>query len=340
MKTDTNLDFRKNSLTTFRFLAAIYVLVTHTLVHLQIPEQPLLMSILGIVSGVPVFFMLSGFLIWRSIGRSSSFKHYLSKRFWRIYPELWIGVAIEIIMILLLFKETVDWLQLSAFTFTQGTIFQFWTPDFLRTYGCGVPNGSLWTIGVTIQFYFIVWFLYKFLHNKNIWRWIACILISFVIKAASPYLADIMPNIIYKLYLQTIVPYLWLFTVGIFVSEYFENIVPVLKKIWWLLIILSFIIEHFKFDVGTDSYGLFTYTLRVLGVIGFAYLVPVINIKKDISYGIYIYHMTVVNVMLELGIFGKLWHLFIVIAITFVLAFLSSLISDFIVKKRSKKSKI
>ena len=340
MKTDTTLDFRKNSLTTFRFLAAIYVLVVHTLVHLKIPEQPVLTSILGIVSALPVFFAVSGFSIWRSIGRSSSFKHYLSKRFWRIYPELWVGVAIEIIMILLLFKETINWIQLSAFAFTQGTIFQFWTPDFLRAYGCGVPNGSLWTIGVTIQFYFIAWFLYKFLHNKNIIRWIVFVLFAFVAKAISPILPEFLPSIICKLYEQTIIAHLWLFAIGIFVSEYFEKIVPVLKKIWWILIILSYTIEHFKFDIDIESYGYFTYTLRVLGIIGFAYLVPAIQVKKDISYGIFIYHMTVVNVMLELGVFGKLWHLLIVIAITFVLAFLSSLISDFIVKKRSKKSKI
>ena len=42
------------------------------------------------------------------------------------------------------------------FIFCQSSIFQFWTPNFLRGYGCGTPNGSLWTIGILIQFYIII----------------------------------------------------------------------------------------------------------------------------------------------------------------------------------------
>jgi hypothetical protein len=61
----------------------------------------------------------------------------------------------------------------------------------------------------------------------------------------------------------------------------------------------------------------------VIGVIGFSYEYPKLNIKKDISYGIYLYHMTVVNVMITYGIIGKVADIGIVIAISCVLAWLS-----------------
>ena len=93
------------------------------------------------------------------------------KRFWRIYPELWVAVAVEIIVLLLLYRQPINWPQMGLFTFGQATIFQFWTPDFLRGYGCGTPNGALWTITVLIQFYFCAYLIYKWLHNKKFFVW-------------------------------------------------------------------------------------------------------------------------------------------------------------------------
>lgn len=167
----TEIDFKTNSLNTFRLIAAISVLWIHALYHLELNNVPVLGSFIRFFSGVPIFFTLSGFLIWHSIGRSKTFMDYAKKRFWRIYPELWVAVAIEIIVLLLLYHQPIDWLQLSAFTVGQATFFQFWTPEFLRGYGCGSPNGALWTIAVLIQFYFCAFFLYKWLHGKRVFYW-------------------------------------------------------------------------------------------------------------------------------------------------------------------------
>ena len=38
----------------------------------------------------------------------------------------------------------------------QLTLFQFFTPDALRDFGYGCPNGSLWTIPVEIEFYILI----------------------------------------------------------------------------------------------------------------------------------------------------------------------------------------
>ena len=73
---------------------------------------------------------------------------------------------------------------------------------------------------------------------------------------------------------------------------------------------------------------------RVPGLIGFAYCTPHMNLKIDLSYGIYIYHMTVVNVMIEFGFLGQIYYLFVVLIITLLLAFGSYCFAKHIKKKR------
>lgn len=78
--------------------------------------------------------------MWFSIGRSRTYGQYLKKRFWQIYPELWMTVIVESVVLIVSYN---DWnlKQLLLFTFGQGTIFQFWTPDSLCGYGVRTPNG-------------------------------------------------------------------------------------------------------------------------------------------------------------------------------------------------------
>ena len=60
-----------------RLLAAFQVLYGHTLAHLNIDSIPILGEFINFFSGVPIFFTMSGFLIWWSIGRSKSFEEYI-----------------------------------------------------------------------------------------------------------------------------------------------------------------------------------------------------------------------------------------------------------------------
>lgn len=326
-------DFKNNSLNTLKLIAAFQVVYGHAMVHLSYSFPKAIAQLLGVFMGVPIFFILSGFLIWNSIGRSSDFKNYVSKRFWRIYPELWIGILFEIAVLLILFKDKINYIILSIFAVTQGTIFQFWTPDFLRSYGSGTPNGALWTICVTIQFYIIVWFLYKFLHNKKTFWWISSFVISVIIKALSPLIQKHSPEIIYDLFKVSILPYLWMFILGAALCEFRGKTIPFLKKYWWAFIAVSIVIAIFKFDIDSNNYGVLLYSLRVSGLIGLAYAFPKINIKWDVSYGLYIYHMTVINAMIELQLTGHLCYLFLAFVFSFLLACGSTAIANLLNKK-------
>ena len=331
-------DYRKNALNTLKIIAALQVAYGHMIVHLQVDVPSIISRVFGFFMGVPIFFILSGFLIWNSVGKSKNAKDYAIKRATRIFPELWIGVVIEIILLLVFLNGAINWLMLGVFAFGQSTVFQFYTPDFLRVYGCGTPNGALWTLGVTIQFYCAVWFIYKLMHNKNIRWWLSVLTISIAIKAASPYIANALPELLGKLWNQTLLPYLWMFIFGAFLAQYKDKAIPFLKKTWWILLGISLVIGILKLDIDSANYGVFKYLFRVSGFIGLCYNIPAFNIKFDFSYGLYIYHMIIVNLMIELGFIGKWYHLIIAMVVSVAVACASTCagnyISDIIGKKR------
>ncbi len=314
-----------NSLNTIRLLAAFEVLYGHTLMHLDISAMPMWLNfIVHFFLGVPIFFSMSGFLIWMSIGRSNSYGQYCKKRFWRIYPELWVAVAIEIIVLLLLYDHTIEWRRLGLFVFTQSTIFQFWTPDFLRGYGCGTPNGSLWTICVLIQFYIVAFFVYKLLKGKSWKIWVLAFILSVCVSALTPIVRGTLPEVVGKLYGQTLIPYFWMFIAGAFVSEFKEELLPLIKRYWWAAFAITLVIKSTSFDYSLGHYGLFRTLSLFVCLLGFAYAVPQVNIKTDISYAVYIYHMTVVNAMITLGYMHKPIYLLWVTIITFAVSYLST----------------
>lgn len=244
---------RPDCLNTIRLLAALQVVFMHTKAHLQLNVPEFVSWLLGFFSGVPIFFTLSGFLIWQSIGRSRSCSDYVRKRFWRIYPELWCAVVIEAIVIFVLGYQLIRWPDFGLFLIGQSTILQFWTPDSLRSYGCGVPNGSLWTICVIIQFYLVAWPLHKFISSRSIFRWLISISLLVIVS--------VITNILYrdsvgfKLLSNSIIPYLWMFSLGAMIAEYRDKVVPVLIKYWWIPLMLFIFVKTMDYDVHGLKFG-------------------------------------------------------------------------------------
>lgn len=338
-------DIRNNCINLFRLIAALEVVYTHAISHLQLTKLAGIDEAIRFFNGVPMFLTLSGFLIWFSVERSHSYKDYLKKRFWRIFPELWLAVLVEIVVILLLYKEPVDYAKLGLFTITQGTVFQFWTPNCLRGYGCGTPNCALWTICVLIQFYVVAFIIHKWLKNGRLYLWMVVIAITVLIGALSPYLLDRIT--LYSVNLGrilaiTIFPYLWMFIIPAFVADKIEVILPVLKRCWWVIMLIALFsyILHVDISTGTNVYGIIGLVESVflfLTIIAIGYKFPQLTIKKDISYGIYIYHVTIINALRVLGYTGNYWLLLLTIVATCLLAWLSTVtIGSFSSLKRKK----
>lgn len=259
------------------------------------------------------------------MGRSQSYGQYIKKRFWRIYPELWIAVIFELIVLVVLYDQW-ELKSLLLFAFGQGTIFQFWTPDSLRGYGVGTPNGALWTIGVMIQFYIVIWLFFKLMRNRSIKEWLVGFVVSFCISWGFGYITEsIVGNeIVGKLYGQTFVKYFWLFYIGMFIAEFKNRVLPVLQQYWYGFLILGFIFFWTKIDLLAGYYLGWSICLAA-GLIGFAYRFPGLSVSPDISYGLFLYHMTVVNAFVQLGLIGKWSYAVPVVALVILFAYISTL---------------
>lgn len=86
-----SINFQENCFNLIRFLAAMQVAYGHIVEHLELNILPTITDIFWFFRGVPIFFALSGYLIWNSIRTSKSFTQYAQRRIWRIFPELWGG---------------------------------------------------------------------------------------------------------------------------------------------------------------------------------------------------------------------------------------------------------
>lgn len=328
----------KNGINFIKLLAAIQVFIGHATVHLNVYWLPEIISnSLNVLQGVPIFFILSGFLTWKSINRTNNFRNFCRKRIFRLYPELWGGVLLNFLIILILYGSHIKWRPYILFQFTQATFLQFWTPDCLRGYGCGTPNGSLWTICVMVQTYIVLWILYKLLHGKKKTIWIAANIIFIMLNFSPQVIQRILPVILYKLYLQTFVPYLWLFILGATISEFYEELSQFLIKYWYIFAIVAFGISLGGFDkITIGAYSVIKALAVGPAIIGFSYRFPKLELKKDFSYGIYIYHMIVINLMIQLGLTGK----FQFILIAFILSFGISIISFLTIGAWGRKKKV
>lgn len=95
----------------------------------------------------------------------------MRRRFIWIFPELWIVVGISVALIMILAFDEISFPWFFAWILAQSTVMQFWTPDCLRGYGVGGPNGTLWTITVFAQVYIVVYVLHKILHKRDKTLW-------------------------------------------------------------------------------------------------------------------------------------------------------------------------
>ena len=141
-------DFKVNNFDLLRLLAAIQVVFDHYFQHLNISLTQAQQAWLYLLPGVPVFFVISGYLISASYERNDNLVIYLKNRILRIFPGLWACIILTVIVFTItgtsfLNRQTLSWLPAQFL----GIIY---TPSFLADYGFGSYNGSLWTIPIEL----------------------------------------------------------------------------------------------------------------------------------------------------------------------------------------------
>ena len=348
-----SFDPRHNNFDLLRLFAASQVAFIHIGDELHIEFGGWLLAVrqfLDYFPGVPIFFVISGFLISASLDRNPNLRNYAINRCLRIYPALWTSSLVTL-LILFVFGNRIweaihasganAFMTVAQWLTAQFSIAQFYNPAVFRAnFGIGHLNGSLWTIPVELQFYLALPILAACLWrglssvNQNL-RLIGATLLLFSGSWAFVHYHEELSAVSNKLAVLirlSLLPYLYIFMLGIILQRnqalWFRWLNG--KGIYWLMVYLTVAYCVSQFDQKPQNIytsNLLLMSLLAVTVVSLAFSARTLRetlLKgNDISYGTYIYHGIVLNLAFELGYTRSLSVFTVVLTVSYLLALLS-----------------
>ena len=297
---------KENNFDSLRFLFAFIVLLVHAHVLSGSGSLAVLSGVLSSEIAVKSFFVVSGFLIFMSFERSSSTKSYFSKRVKRIYPAY-----VFIILVAAcfgLFLSTFGWTDYFSFQLLKYLLSNLIFLNFLQPNLPGVfdsnllqaVNGALWTLKVEVMFYLsvpVVVFLFNRYGRLKVM--LAIYLLSILYSVANILLANKTGLSIFTVFQRQLPGQLTYFISGAFAYYYFQFLS---KHIRWILgLALAALVLR-----GWLPWIIIEPLVLAVIVIYFACIFPCLGRfgkYGDFSYGIYIVHFPIIQVMVYLGYF-------------------------------------
>lgn len=331
MKQATNKTFspidRENNFDLIRLYAAINVVVSHAIIHLHLPGRAVWDYALVAVPGVPIFFMISGFLVTESFLRSQGVGRFAWKRAVRIYPLLTVNIlTLEVLMILTGGSEALasplqyfrflvfyvasasDALAATITGFRPGMDFTAFFPHY--------PSGVLWTLSVELSFYVLL----AILLSVFVWTPSVGFLILFLSFSGSIALAmfgDV--TVSWKVEHFTL-PYFWIFGLGVFARVFWPRIQFIFQGtfVWWLAGYAALcwaLLEGgspLRLPIKSVSWETALKMMALCGLsLSAAFTLPSLARRllhgHDLSYGIYLWHMLVITSIVGAGYSGNWW---------------------------------
>lgn len=341
----------ENCIDILRLLAALQVALTHylnlTLLHFRQEgwEDRFLLGIkrvLTLFPGVVILFSISGFLMGASMERTLKRTEFLKKRARRIYPALWAAMLFMLLPPLLLAPQTgqngAEYLKWFLIQMT-GVAY---TPDFLKGFGAGSINGALWTVMVEVQFYLLLAVFWNRIKKSSDWCWHMMLPAAFCINLAMDFAAKAAPQAMWvKLLDRTVLPYLFWFAAGMYCYRFREKILPVLQKalpaagaayvlykVCWQ--ISGWQIPGYYADCVTNL-------LLPFLTIGAAYAFGTHRLKRDLSYGMFLYHWPLINVAFALKLPERMDHLMLFAGYTVCFSVLAWASWEFLERRVNRK---
>jgi peptidoglycan/LPS O-acetylase OafA/YrhL len=279
---------------------------------------------------VEAFFIISGYLVMKSYYRSSSVKSFFIKRVKRIYPAYF---AIVLACAAFGFLVSNYWMScyFTAPEFYKYIIANLFFLNFLQPTLPGVfdnnlftaINGSLWTLKIEIGYYLVVPVI-VYLRNKiklNVHLlYLLLFLSSLTYYLITMYLHKAYASEMYLFLSRQTPGQLFYFILGAWMTEIEKNNRSgvVIKWLGIPCIAMLFL----PLPIAIQS------VLIAIVVFFCANSLPVINYpykKEDFSYGIYIYHFPVIQLLVYYQVYANnaFTGLLYSLAITFVLAIFS-----------------
>ncbi len=305
-----------NNFDLLRLLSALQVLAYHSVNRLGLPLEHG-WWLLEILPGVPVFFAISGFLIAAALERQPPLRRYVANRLYRTLPGLWFCVLLTLPIAALSGIDVLQW-QAPVWLLAQ-MVGLIYTPAFLKEFGIGSYNGSLWTIPVELQFYVLLPLLFALLAYH--WRgdrrlqnavltlvWIGFVGLGIVLQQEWPMPISNEPvSMVGKALHYSFLPHFHLFLVGVLMQRLrlWQSPWIASRGLYWI-ILYAFVVWLLPDDPVAH-----VFKLLMLGVTVIACAYTVTGLAQrflggnDISYGVYIYHGLLINFGLHLGAQGS-----------------------------------
>ena len=342
--------FKENNFDLVRLIAATQVVLFHSIEHLDL-HYPLARTIVGFFPGVPAFFFMSGFLISASWERNPSLKVYAVNRFLRLYPAFVVVTLFSLIAILVLFEPAradANRSTLLTWLATQFAILP-WTPEFLESYATGSINGSLWTIPVEVTFYVLTPLIYFLIRKSGgaLRVLMTIVVASFAVQyAVYLEIADSGQTFALRLIKATAIPWVGMFCMGIVAQRHIERIypwvagkLPAVAAVFLGLAALSYFAPAYPLLKGnSNSMGLLNYLAMCALTLSIAYSYRSFSDRvlkrNDLSYGVYVFHMPVINILVHFGVMGPAGFV-----VAFVSTFVLATLSWFVIEKPALKLK-
>ena len=347
-------EFRINNFDLIRLFAASEVALRHTLDRFGMQDS-WLCECTSWLPGVPIFFFVSGFLISKSYESNSRLGEYVRNRILRIYPALILCVLLSFLGVLFtgyLATQSYTFSNIALWLLGQMTIVQFYNPAFMRDFGIGVLNGSLWTVTVELQFYVLIpmiyWLFARILKRGiNLNMALIGLIVLFVLgNLGYKHLSELQPSAMTtKLFMVTFIPWFFMFLIGILAQKNFGLIyrliigrtLPILLAYGCLIF---FCVRFLGLKTGNEIHPVLFPFLAIV-VLTLAYNAPTladrILHKNDISYGVYIYHAPIVNLMIFYGFATKPLDVIIALAISVAMATISWICVERIAIRKKKR---
>lgn len=328
-----------NNLDLLRLVLASLVVMIH-LANLTL--NPTILSYSDTIAfassrAVPGFFVISGFLIYMSYENSASLSDYYVKRFLRLIPAYYLLIISCAVFLFFLSTATAE--QYFSVDMLRYILYNFAFLNFLSPELAGVftenpvhaVNGALWTLKIEVMFYLVVPLLFKLASRFSALKVFPAIFFSSIFYAYffNQMSIETGDQSYYRLSYQ-LPGQMMYFTTGILAYLYFE----VLKKYMLGFLILAMCIFYFEiFEL--DSIALGTVLIYLFMICPYR-----ISLKSlgDLSYGVYIFHFPIIQVLVYLEAFSS--NPLILIGVTYALTFSLSYLSWHVVEKRALKLKL
>ena len=330
----------KNNFDLLRFFFAATVFCVHAAV---LSANDYLISLTGILSSevaVKSFFVVSGFLIFMSYQNSRSISSYFSKRIRRIYPAyLFVILASGLLGVIFTTLSVNEYWSVNTLKYLLAnlTFLNFLQPELPGLFTGNLNhavNGALWTLKIEVMFYIavpLIIFCFNLIGRLPVMAllFISSVIYSYVLFA----MAQSHGGSAFVELQRQLPGQLTFFIVGAAGYYYFDTF----KK--YALYFLPISVLAFLLKAHLPWIILEPFALGIL-VIYFATIFPYLgNFGKygDFSYGIYILHFPILQLLIAHHLFVDSPVLFITVAASLVII-CSILLWHFVEKPFLRKS--